>query len=126
MNLYQHKQQKQAANPDLSECGDIVLANPKNICRAPEIIYNSSRYLHTSGGNCDNNECRMQSVNAKTPTDSLIQDIINKSATQAKTVPLATGITQSIGITPSIGQDLWKQLKRVQIPVFSDNCAHQS
>ena len=63
----------------------------------------------------------MQSVNASPPTDSVIQDIFDESATQAKTGPLATGIISSIG------QDLWKQLKRVQIPAFSgDKRAYQS
>lgn len=61
----------------------------------------------------------MQSVDARTPTDSVIQDIIDESATQAKTAPLATTLTPAAEIAPSIGQDLWKQLKRVQIPIFS-------
>ena len=90
VNLYQHKQQKQAAYPELSESDDIVLASSKSTCRAPEIRYNNSRYLDTSCGNCDNNECRMQSVDARTPTGSVIQDIINESATKAKSVPAAT------------------------------------
>ena len=48
-NIYEQEQQKQAANPELPESDNIVWSNSKNIWRAPEIKYNSSRYLDTSG-----------------------------------------------------------------------------
>ena len=52
------------------------------------------------------------------------QGIVNESRMNAKAVPFEPTASK---IAPSIGQDLWRQLKRVQIPVFTgDKRQYQS
>ena len=70
------------------------------------------------------NDIFMQNHQGTSRENSRLSHVVNESRMNAEAAPFESTASNTV---PSIGQDLWRQLKRVQIPVFSgDKHQYQS
>ena len=70
------------------------------------------------------NDIFMQNHQGTSRENSRFSHVVNESRMNAEAAPFEPTASNTV---PSIGQDLWRQLKRVQIPVFSgDKGQYQS
>ncbi|MEW8314928.1 MAG: DUF1759 domain-containing protein, partial [Candidatus Thiodiazotropha endolucinida] len=109
--------------------------NYQNVCTSGPL--NSSEKQTDSTGEYQKNatvygaeskQAQMQDISLpKEQYQGLYRPIVNKSSMNASAAPFEPTATCQSNNSPTIGQDLWRQLKRVQIPVFTgDKKKYQS
>ena len=127
MNIYDQSETYRKEGYSVSQEVEIVDSDI-NVCNSVPLKSSENQTNSTTGNQ------KITTVNGAQPQQSLDKDmslqneqaqeldrpVVRKTSMNTAATPFEPTATCSNNTPPTIGQDLWRQLKRVQIPVFND------